>query len=129
MGVCEPLLTTGVTGHGDGLYVHYIDRDAVALGFDHWGVGGPVSPPLQVDYRALQQITIAFGSLLAADDPRHGRLYVAMNGRKVFDLPAKFHPARPQEAAVGKNPIGLSTSEAVFQGRILSIEPAPNGPE
>ena len=129
VGIREPLLTTGVTGHGDGLYVHYIDRDTVAIGFDHWGVGGPESPPLHVDYSTLQQITISFGPLLAADDPGYGRLYVAINGMKVFDMPVKFHPARPKETAVGRNPIGLSTSEAVFQGRILSIEPAPNGPK
>jgi len=124
MGMSEPLLTTGVTGRGDGLYVHYVDRNTVVLGFDHWGIGGLVSAPLAVNDRALQQLTISFGPLLAPGDPRRGRLMVALNGIPVFDRPAEFHPANPGEAVVGRNPIGLSTSEPAFQGTILSVDPA-----
>jgi len=121
-GVSEPLLTTGVTGHGDGLYIHYLGHDTINLGFDHWGVGGLVSPPLQIDRRSIQQLVVSFGSLLPAADAGHGRLYVALNGSPVFDVPAKFHPASAGAAEVGGNSIGMSTSEAKFRGTLLSVE-------
>jgi hypothetical protein len=114
-------LTTGVTGKGDGLYVKYVDGEHVCLGFDHWGVGGQVSPPIAVNYDAEQELVIGWGGLLASDDPRHARLRVELNGAVVIDVAQVFHPATPDQRAVGLNPIGLSTAEAAFTGQILAV--------
>jgi hypothetical protein len=120
-GGSEPLLTTGVTGKGDGLYVKYLDRDHVGVGFDHWGVGGYVSSPVAVDYDAEQELRISWGPLLARSDPNRERLRVELNGVVVLDAAQTFHPAAPGQIRVGLNPIGLSTTEAAFTGQILAV--------
>jgi len=49
-GLQEPLVATGVTGAGDIVYVRYVDdRRDPAFGFDHWGVGGTMSAPVEID--------------------------------------------------------------------------------
>lgn len=121
LGVCEPLLTTGVTGKGDGLYVRYVDGEHVRLGFDHWGVGGFESPPLPIDYDSEHDLTIAMGSLLAKGNPGRGRLRVTLDGKVVIDAAQGFHPTSANEVAIGLNEIGLSTAAAAFTGQILSV--------
>ena len=117
----EPLLTTGVTGKGDGLYVKYLDSEHVSLGFDHWGVGGQVSAPVRVNLDAEQELIIAWGPLLAAGDPGRGRLRVELNGIVVMDVAQAFHPSTREQTTVGLNAIGLSTAETAFTGRILAV--------
>ncbi len=120
-GAREPLVTTGVTGAGDSLYVRYLDAGHVAFGFDHWGVGGTESAPVAIDFDAEQVLVIGFGALLPPDDRGRARLRVTLNGVVVVDAPQAYHLAGAAQARIGVNHIGLSTSEPVFTGEISSV--------
>jgi hypothetical protein len=123
----EPLLTTGESGRGDGIYVHYVGAGAVSFGFDHWGIGGPVSKPAPVDFDAEHHLMLSCGALLPIGDPARGRLRLALDGQILLDESVEFYPASPSQVAVGLNPIGLSTSQPAFMGNILAIAPAEGG--
>jgi hypothetical protein len=120
----EPLLITGRSGRGDGLYVHYVGNQAVTFGFDHWGAGGPVSAPVPVDFDAEHHLILSWGALLPPGDPARGRLRVVLDRRIVLDAPVGFYPALPSEVAVGLNLIGMSSSQPAFTGDVLALEPA-----
>jgi hypothetical protein len=121
-GIAEPLVTTGVTGRGDGLYVRYVSETAVVVGFDHWGIGKIESVPVPIDYDAEQTIWISFGGLLPAGHPKAGQVLVKLNGTVVLDQPYGFNVTAPGQIVIGENPIGLSTSEAIFTGDIFAVE-------
>jgi hypothetical protein len=127
----DPLLVSGATGAADFLYVHYEDDRHVRLGFDHWGVGGPVSEPVPIQPGAEQEFVISMGSLLPpADDPVYRRepgwsklrtrLLVTLNGRMVLNVPMECYPSRGDQLFVGCNPLGGSTTTPIFLGRIVS---------
>ena len=123
----EPLLTTGRIGRGDGLYVHYVGHDAVSFGFDHWGVGGPVSKPVPVDFDAEHHLVLSWGALLPPGSRGRERLRLVLDGQMVFDAPVEFYPALPSQVAVGLNPIGMSSSRPAFMGDFLALGPAAEG--
>lgn len=145
-GVHEPLLVTGATGVGDLIYFIYDYPSGIRLGFDHWGVGGILSAPVEVDYAKPVIITLSSGALhppqpvaaevAPAPDPRRW-LYVEVNGKVVWSQPAEFHPAPPATIAFGLNYIGGSTCDTKFTGKIIKVEslllppdmaPVPAGP-
>jgi hypothetical protein len=127
----EPLLVTGRTGAGDLLYVGYLDATHIRFGYDHWGVGGPVSDPIPIPPGPDLELEISLGSLYPAGDPAWAALdpatlkrlrstvQVRLNGRVVFQQPAAAFPAADDEIYVGRNPIGGSTCGPRFSGRIL----------
>jgi hypothetical protein len=113
-GAREPLLTTGVPGAGDVVYVAYESGSQIRFGHDHWGVGGPLSEPVGLDLNEVHEVTIAASP----------RLRVWLDHVLVLDS-----PVRPYDAAAGQifpagNPIGASTCEARFTGTLLLAEPA-----
>ncbi|HEX3729658.1 MAG TPA: hypothetical protein VHV47_07625 [Opitutaceae bacterium] len=122
--VCnEPLLCTGVAGHGDLVYIRYEGPGRVSFGYDHWGVGGGSSLAVSVDPNATQVIEIDSGALhpapLGADQT--ARLVLRLNGQAIFDLPARFYGCDPHTIVPGKNPIGASTAQPEFSGRLLRV--------
>ena len=121
-GMAEPLVTTGITGRGDGLYVRYISETAVVVGFDHWGIGSVESAPISVDYDAEQTFWVSFGALLPIGHPEAGRARVKLNGTVVLNQPFAFNVTAPGQIVIGENPIGLSTSQATFTGDVFSVE-------
>jgi hypothetical protein len=121
-GIAEPLVTTGVTGRGDGLYVRYVSESAVVVGFDHWGFGSVESVPIPVDYDAEQTFWISFGGLLPAGHPEAERVLVKLNGTVVLNQPFGFNVTAPQQIVIGENRIGLSTAQTVFTGDVFSVE-------
>ena len=123
----EPLLSMGEPGRGDLIYVRYESAKRISLGYDHWGLGGPVSAPIDVDYLATQVIEIDCGALhpeavVVGRKPAAERpLSIRLNGRTVFDLEAPFYPYQPYTAIVGINEIGASTALQLFSGNIVKI--------
>jgi hypothetical protein len=128
----EPLLVTGRPGAADIIYVSYDSENAVRLGYDHWGVGGPVSDPIPIDYRATHLIEISMGSLYPplgspawGDAPNAvrrqalGSVKVTLDGKPVMSHPCAAYPATPSEIAIGNNMVGASTAEYQFTGSIL----------
>jgi len=126
-GRSEPLVTAGRTGTADGLFVRYERPGWVRIGFDHWGKGGPLSPavPAAVGAYHLVEVEMGAGSWT---DPRGRRIRVSLDGRPVLNEPGEFFPVAPADVVIGRNPIGLSTSDPGFTGDIFGIEepgPAP----
>jgi hypothetical protein len=129
-GIQEPLVSSGNTGHGDVLGVRYVDASHVVLFLDHWGYGGPHTKPLAFNPDENQVFEVRFGSFF----PRSGRppdvpekawsdasrkLVVIFNDRTVLNEDFGFYDARPETVVVGKNPIGASTCQPSFTGKIL----------
>jgi len=123
----EPLVTAGRPGAADSLYVHYEREGWVRLGFDHWGIGGPLSAPVPVTYDVFQIIDaeLGAGSWEAAGP---GEIKVGLNGQPVLRASATLYSSLPNEVTVGRNAVGLSTSDPAFSGEIFRVEeldPAP----
>lgn len=131
-GVSEPLLVTGRTGAADIFYVHYVDDAHIRLGHDHWSRGGPLSPPLAVNYAEAHTLDISLGTLYpSVDDPAWGHvpeaeraarrdtISVSLDGEIALSHTATAHPTQPEEILAGVNPIGASTCEPAFAGRIF----------
>ena len=136
----EPLVVTGRTGAADCIYVRYDNPHEIRLGWDHWSVGGPVSPPIRIDYGRPHVLELTLGSLYPQPGragPAYARLFgnpqaapfrLVLDGQVVFDLTGPFYPAGADEVAVGRNPAGGSVAGASFSGRVLSVTrflPAP----
>jgi len=121
IGHYEPLLTSGITGAGDAVYVHYLDSGHLAFGFDHWGTGGPESAPIAFDASRESKIRIVLASQMPLP-PTDPRVRVELDGRLAFDAPGLCHPRVPWKLVIGANPIGLHTCEPVFTGKVVSAE-------
>jgi len=132
-GRSDPLLVTGRTGAGDLIYVHYLDHGRLQFGFDHWGVGGIVGPPVDVPPGGFHCVEVSIGSLYppptdasAPRDPRRLAVAVTLDGVAVLAGSSPCHPAAPPQIFVGENPIGGSTCGEKFTGAILLIERGPD---
>jgi len=120
----EPILSTGETGRGDLVYVKYLSARQIALGYDHWGVGGPLSAALEVDPSVHQRIEIDTGAI---DPANPGRLILKLNNQTIFDLPEPFYASDPDRLAIGTNAIHASTAAEVFTGLIKPVEGKAKG--
>jgi hypothetical protein len=128
----EPILTSGVTGAGDFIYIVYEDEHHVRLGFDHWNGIAVISDPIAVDYRAPHEIWISMGTLYpdnsavstptgvsAADRVRlRSGVRVALDGKTVISSTTAAYPSQTAQVTVGANKIGGSSADATFAGII-----------
>lgn len=134
----EPLLVTGETGAADALYVEYVDEHHVRFGYDHWGRGGPVSPPLHVDYAAINTVELSLGSLYPpindaawGNTPTYARtaaghrIVLRLNGTTALSIEGTCHPAKPDQTKIGRNQVGLSTCTQDFTGEFVGAERLP----
>lgn len=120
-GVCEPLLTAGHTGAADSVFVRYVAEGKIRLGFDHWGVGGPESGLLEVDFSQPHELELRLGEG-SWESGGEGPLRVRLDGQTAIDARVVFHPAPAGEILFGENPVGLSTSVPEFSGVLISLE-------
>lgn len=121
---CEPLLCTGVAGRGDLLYVRYEGPGRISFGLDHWGVGATTTPPVTVEPGAVQVLEVDFGALHpgpAGGPAVRTPLWMALNGRTVFDAPVDTYPCPTATVVAGRNPIGASSAEPQFTGRLVLV--------
>lgn len=120
----EPLLVTGKTGRGDILYVSYVDADHVRFSIDHWGYGEVRSELVKIDYARIHILEIDVGSLYpnppgSVEPIGTKRAYrILLNGFSVLEGQTHFHPAERDQIYVGTNPIGGSSAQENFTGRI-----------
>ncbi|MGH7945348.1 MAG: hypothetical protein ACREF9_10095, partial [Opitutaceae bacterium] len=127
-GQCDPLVVTGRSGAGDMLVIQYVDGRTVRFGHDHWGSPMVWSEPVPVDFAQPLTLEIALPSLRTVEDAAlmrgiiRGRLSLSVNGRPAWQQTREFYPAEPEEVAVGRNPIGGTTSGREFRGEVLSAE-------
>jgi hypothetical protein len=115
---------TGVSGAGYFVYIRYVDLGHVIIGYDHWGVGGSASDPIEVSYGDVHRIAISMDSLYPEGDRSHGlgRVRVTLDGDEVLNAQWHPYPSSAEAITIGKNEIGGSTCGAEFTGRILSVE-------
>jgi len=134
-GRLDPLVGTGAQGAGDFIYVSYHDSRHIRIGFDHWGEGGPLSPPIAIDYSKEQKLEISFGALfppeddmLYADQPEaeveklKKTVRVRLNGRTVFEHQLRSFESLPSQVTIGRNTIQASTCDPEFFGQIIRSE-------
>jgi len=103
VGLAEPLLSTGVTGRGDLIYIRYLDRQHVRFGYDHWGVGAGESPSVPYDGRELHAIELVNGAL-RGDTEGPARMEIRLDGISVWELSTATYATRPTDIAFGQNP-------------------------
>ena len=131
VGQSEPLVVTGRSGAGDFIYIKYLDGDLAQIGYDHWGVGGPLSEPFPVAADAPILVQVSLGAFypegpndsyaIPADFLARARavVRVQVNGRMVLNVAARPHPSGPAEIFIGLNPLGGSTCDKQFTGEII----------
>jgi hypothetical protein len=127
LGTAEPLVVTGEAGAGDFIYVSYLDPNHVSVGFDHWGVGGLMGQPFELDYGQTHRIAITMGSLYppGTGSKWQGLVRVKIDGNTALEGKFRCYPSKSDQIRIGKNPIGGSTCGPAFTGQILSVERAP----
>ena len=117
-GFNQPLMTTGITGRGFGLYLEYLAPNLVRFGFDHWGSAPLVSAPVVVEPGSSHRLVMSLGTKLSATHTLPGRLCVWLDDQVLFDQPTDLFPAEPELVWFGENPIGLSTSRPKYHGAL-----------
>jgi len=142
--VSEPLLTTGLTGAGDFIYVNYLDARHVRINFDHWGVRGFVGSPVTIEPGHRYHLVVSIGSLFppegdilyqetAAAEAVRRQIRVAVDGQIVLDGDSECFESPQQNVRVGENLIGGSTCGPKFTGEISNprrrwVEAPPSQP-
>jgi len=126
-GVADPLVVTGLAGAGDLVYVRYLDSRHVSFGFDHWGVGGITSPPVEIDYGPSHRLEITIGSLYpdGAASAWRERVRIRLDEHTVLDGRMPCHPTTRSQIHLLENLIGGSTCGPTFNGRVVSVERLP----
>ena len=134
VGRSEPLLVTGKQGAADVIFIRYSDAGHFQIGFDKWGYGGPISPPIAFSPAQPVEIEISLGALYGAtvfdatsvDAETLRRLkrtvQVRVDGSVVLQTAAEGYPAGAGEIYVGRNPVGASSCSETFTGEMLRTE-------
>lgn len=124
----EPLLVTGSSGSGDLLLVEYVDEQTIRFGFDHWGGQLLLSDPVRVDFSKPHELSLATAALWGPADgtplrmAQKGPVRVELDQRVVWEIATPCFASRPDEIAIGYNPIGGTSSRPRFTGDIYSAE-------
>jgi len=124
-GAAEPLVVTGVEGAGNFIYLRYLEGSRLLFGFDHWGVGGLVGKPVQVDLSKPHRLRISMGSLYPSGEDVgewRTRVQVKLDDAVVLEGDYLCHPTTRSQIMIGKNLIGGSTCGPKFSGRIQRID-------
>lgn len=128
-GVSFPLLSTGVTGAGDLLFISFDEQGHYRIGHDHWGHPAVVSPARPLDPTRPLELTVSLGSLLpsatqpaAPADRLRDRLFVAVGDDILLDRPGRFHPAA-ESWIVGLNSLGASSAVEILPADLLDFSP------
>ena len=131
----EPLVSTGIEGAGDVLFLRSVGKEGaverVQLGLDHWGSAAVLSKPFGIDRAQVHSIVVIMGSLYprlplsggGADDSVLSRsLYVSVDGNVMIRQVARFHETTPSGIHVAANTIGASTARTALRGRVIAVE-------
>lgn len=130
-GASEPLVVTGIAGAGDFIYVRYLEGGKMTFAFDHWGIGGLVGKPVEVDTWKPHRLRMTMGSLYPPGEDVgewRTRVQVKLDDTVVLDGSYAVHPSTRTQVRIGENAIGGSTCGPRFSGQIQKIE-RPARPE
>lgn len=136
-GQLEPLVVTGWSFRADFLYIFYKDERHIQIGFEHTSYGGPMSPPLRVDYDRPHVLEVDFGSLYPPREHpyfdgwseeaivrRKRTLLVKLDGQVVHEGLYDFYDASPGDVSVGRNHVSGAFGRE-FTGVIRKVELGP----
>jgi len=132
----EPLLSAGVAGAGDGLFVRYEGPRTLRLGFDHWGSRLRLSAPIDFDPAKPHVVTVSVGFLypparaaVFKTHPEWARLrhlgWVALDGMPVLGWEGDCYPAAAESIELLNNFVGLGTTGRFFSGHYLFARSVP----
>ncbi len=119
-GETEPLVCTGQFREGDVLVVTYVDETTAVIRYDHWGHGGPSSPPISFQPGVPRLLHIAMPSVTTYVKPPPGArapLRLVLDGRELLNMDVPYHGRQNTQIFFGKNPIGASVARE-FRGKI-----------
>ena len=132
VGQSEPLVTTGVQGHGDVLLVKYDAPNRIRFAHDHWGHALTESGPIEYEPDRVHIVDIWMGSLFPANEPNAAPwseafsgqsaaipwCAVRFDGKVVWSQQEPFHPSTSQQVCLTQNPIGSTACGSDFTGRV-----------
>ena len=124
-GAAEPLVVTGAAGAGNFIYLRYLAGDKMVFGFDHWGLGGIVGQPVEVDTWKPHRLRMTMGSLYPPDEDVgdwRRRVRVWLDDKVVLDGEYVCHPSTRLQVRIGENVIGGSTCGPKFSGQIQKLD-------
>jgi hypothetical protein len=112
--------------------VRYEDEHHFRLGFDLWGLRGPVSEPIEYQPGVDHDLRLSAGFLYppAIRPPQAGDpglallpsiLWAEWDGRTVLASVAPCPPVPPEEITLGTNLIGWGLSDPVFRGLFSGV--------
>ena len=141
-GHLEPLLVNGVDFKSDFLFVHYPDARHVIFGFEHTGYGGPLTEPVEVDYRQEHRVRIDLGALYppkdhplfdhwtaARVDAHVRRLRLSLDGQSLMDDPVECYDPVARAPRIGDSPDSAALGRR-FTGAISGARRvADSGPD
>ena len=120
----EPLVTTGITGEGDILYVEYKTKNEIIIGLDIWGAGGGRTKPIKINPRKSYKLEISLGSFYP-DTPLNETLLniarVKLDNKVVLDWPTFFHKTSVEQIKIGESQIGGTYLSNKFSGEMKNI--------
>ncbi len=129
----EPIVSAGFEEAGDFIYVIYPDTGHIRLGFDHWFKGGPLTPPIAVDYSREHDLEISMGSLFPPEEDivfvgmspasvaeLKQNVWVKLDGKTVIRAQSEFWDSPPAQVTVGRNDIKGTTSNPRFSGEVTA---------
>ncbi|PTY05642.1 hypothetical protein DB347_14830 [Opitutaceae bacterium EW11] len=124
-GHSHPLVTTGVTGKADVLYVRYISDDVVRFGYDHWGIGMVESGDVPIQHDIQQRLEIRMPALMRETPSPYTLmrpvLLVQLDDQVVWATQVAAHASSPSDISIGRNSAGSSVCEPEFTGMITSV--------
>ncbi len=124
-GKTEPIVCTGMWGEGDLLIIRYLDEATAEFRYDHWGHGGPASPPFALAVGTPRKLRIEMPAFTSFSKPKpdsRAPLRVTLDGRELLGTDVRYHGRQPKQIFFGENSIGGSAAPA-FLGTIRR----PNG--
>jgi hypothetical protein len=135
-GESQPILTTGITGAGDMLFIRYDAGGMARICLDHWGAPLTASEPFAVMAGERHNLVVSIGGLfppagssLYLGDPRlavdRGRVRVDLDGRRILSADRSSYPSRPEWITIGANFLGGSSVGTPFQGQLGKVTQAP----
>ena len=117
----DPLLSAGKAGAADSVFLRGIGGDRYVLGVDHWGVGAVESLPVTLASDRVHTVLIELGSLGTEGQLARDRARLVVDEQVVLDVAQALYPVQPDEIVFGRNPLGMSTSNAAFRGDLISV--------
>ncbi|MEI6106012.1 MAG: hypothetical protein WCR49_03270, partial [Opitutae bacterium] len=117
----EPLLSAGLPGAADSLYLRSIGEGRYIVGLDHWGYGALESGPVALPATEVHKLSIELGSLFPPGQVAADLIRVKLNDTIVLESHLKLYEVKPGQVVVGRNPLGMSTSGPSFRGVIYSV--------